>query len=553
MVKVNISHQLLEHFVGKRITRAELEEWLFTLGYELEQIEGDVWTLDITADRPDLISTAGIARLLKAYLGISPGLPTYSLKKSDYRVVIDPNVQYVRPYTVAAVVKGLQLTEEHLKELIRIQEKLHATFGRQRRKVAIGVYPLDAIAWPISYFAEDPRKISFAPLDFDAVMRADEILTQHPTGMTYKHLLQDLQQYPFFMDAKKQILSMPPIINSQRLGKVTTQTRDVFIECSGHDFLAQNIILNILVALLADMGGTIYAVTLEYGTKKLITPHLAPEKLAVPLQLIQRVLGVSFSHGQLKELLGKMQYGLEKIDEKHMHVLIPGYRADIWHPIDVLDDLARAYGFNTLGLSQKPVATSGGTTLSVQMEEQIADLLVGLGMQQTFTFALTTREDQFTKMQLPQREHLSLGKTADESVNMVRLWLLPELMKVLHNNKSAFYPQKLFEVNYIVEPDQQTDVLSRNVLKLSGALCDEKMNFTDARQVVEYVLDRFSISYVWQETEHASFIPGRVAKLIADGKEIGFCGELHPQVLEHWGLQFPVAGFELDLSKIFKT
>lgn len=551
MVKVDISHRMLEQLTGKRLPRDELETLLFTLGYELEQVDGDVWTIDITADRPDLVSTAGIARLLKAYLEISPGLPNYAVKKSDYRVIINPNVQHVRPYTVAVVVKGLQLTEDSLKELIRIQEKLHATFGRQRKKVAIGIYPLDKIIWPISYFAEDPKKIHFTPLDFDKQLRADEILDQHPTGINYKHLLADMQQYPFFMDAKKQVLSMPPIINSQHLGKVTPQTHDVFIECSGHDFHAQNIILNILVALLADMGGTLYAVTLEYGSKKLITPHLVAEKMAVPLSLFEKILGITLTHGQLKTLLGKMHYGIEKIDDRYVHVLIPGFRSDIWHPIDVVDDIARAYGVNNLSLSQKPVATTGGTTKRVQMEDQISDLLIGLDMQQTFTFALTTREDQFTKMSLPQQEHISLGKTADESVNMVRCWLLPELMKVLYHNKSRPYPQRLFEVNYVVEADQQADVRSRNVLKFSGVLCDEKISFTDARQVVEYVLDRLHITYTWQETEHLSFIPGRVAKLVVDNKEVGFCGELHPQVLENWGLQLPIAGFELDLEKLF--
>ena len=551
MVKVDISHRMLEQFVGKRITHDELEALLFTLGYELEHVEGDVWTIDITADRPDLVSTAGIARLLKSYLGLASGLPNYTVKKSDYRVVINPNVKHVRPYTVAAVVKGLQLTEESLKEIIRIQEKLHATFGRQRKKVAIGIYPLDKITWPISYFAEDPKKIQFIPLDFDRSLRADEILEQHPTGISYKHLLADMQQYPFFMDARRQILSMPPIINAQQLGKVTTQTQDVFIECSGHDFHAQNIILNILVALLADMGGSIHAVTLEYGPKKLLTPHLVAEKMAVPLSLFEKVIGITFTHDQLQTLLKKMQYGVEKLDDKHIHVLIPSFRSDIWHPVDVVDDVARAYGVNNLPFSQKPVATTGGTTKRVQIEEQITDLLTGLGFLQTFTFALTTREDQFTKMQLPQQEHISLGKTADESVNMVRCWLLPELLKVLYHNKSRSYPKKLFEVNYAVEADAQADVRSKNVLKFSGVLCDEKISFTDARQVVEYVLDRYGLNYVWQETEHASFIPGRVAKLVVDSKDVGFCGELHPQVLENWGLQLPIVGFEIDLDRLF--
>ncbi len=551
MVKVDISHQLLNKFVGKLLSKEELGELLFSLGYELESAEGDSLSIDITAERPDLISTAGLARLLKAYLGIQKGLPQYAAKKSDYTVLVNPNVKHVRPYTVAAVVKGLQFDDTRIKELIRIQEKLHATYGRGRKKAAIGIYPLEQITWPISYFAEDPKKVKFIPLDFAEPLTGQEILEKHPTGITYKHLLQDMTQFAFFMDSKQQILSMPPIINAQRLGKVTERTRDVFIECSGHDFQALNHLLNILMAILADMGGTLYAVTLQYGPKKIITPHLVAEQMAVPLSLIQQLLGLKLSHEQLRSLLERMQYGIEKFDTEHVHVLIPAFRSDIWHPVDVVDDVARAYGFNNLEPSFTHVETMGETTQHVHFQEQITDLLVGLGMHQTTSFALTNREYQFTKMLLPQQEHISLDKTAEESVNMIRLWLLPELMKCLELNRSHGYPQKLFEVNYVVEPDASKDVLSENVLKFSGVLCDEKATFTDARQTVEYVLDKYHLDYQWKETEHSSFIPGRVAKLVAAGQDVGFCGEVHPQVLENFGLQMPVVGFEIDLEKLF--
>ncbi len=551
MVKVEVSHQSLNKFVGKSLSHKELEDLLFSLGYELESVEGDLLSIDITAERPDLVSTAGLARLLKAYLGIQKGLPQYVVKKSDYSILVNPNVKHVRPYTVAAVVKGLQFDDARIKELIRIQEKLHATYGRGRKKAAIGVYPLEQISWPISYFAEDPKKVKFIPLDFAEPMTGQEILEKHPTGITYKHLLQDMSHFAFFMDARKHILSMPPIINAQRLGKVTEKTKDVFIECSGHDFQALNHLLNILVTILADMGGSISAVTLQYGTKKIVTPHLVAERLAVPLSLIKRLLGIELRQNDLRLLLERMQYGVEKFDTEHVHVLIPAFRTDIWHPVDVVDDAARAYGFNKLEPSFTHVETIGETTQHVHLQEQITEFLVGLGMQQTYSFALTNRDYQFTKMLLPQQEHISLGKTTEESVNMIRLWMLPELMKCLAFNRSHGYPQKLFEVNYVVEPNSNKDVQCKNVLKFSGVLCDEKVTFTDARQTVEYVLDKYHIEYQWKEMEHASFIPGRVARLVVHGKDVGFCGELHPQVLENFGLQMPVVGFEVNLDTLF--
>ncbi|MBI1973138.1 phenylalanine--tRNA ligase subunit beta [Candidatus Woesearchaeota archaeon] len=551
MVKVEISHQLLNKVVGKTLLKEQLEETLFSLGYDLENVEGDLLTVDITAERPDLVSAAGLGRLLKAYLGLKKGLSQYLVKKSDYSIVINPNVKHIRPYTVAAVVRGLKLDDATIKELIRIQEKLHATYGRGRKKAAIGIYPLEKITWPITYFAEDPRKMKFVPLDFSESMSGMEILERHPTGITYKHLLQDLQQFAFFMDARKQVLSMPPIINAQQLGKVTATTKDVFIEVSGHDFSALNVILNILVALMHDMGGSIYGITLHYGQKKLVTPHLVAEKMQVPLKDMKKVLGLDLSYEQVKELLERMQYGVEKVDKEYAHVLVPPFRSDVWHAVDVLDDVARAYGFNNFKPIFTHVETLGGTTKRVQVQEEIIDLLVGLGMHQTMTFGLTNKDYQFAKMLLAEQDHIPLGKTAEESINMVRLWLLPELMKVLEQSRSRTYPQKLFEINYVVEPDKERDVVSKNVLKFAAVLCEENVTFTNVRQIVEYVLDKYHLPYTWKETEHPSFIPGRVAAVVVDEKEVGFCGELHPQVLEHFGLQMPVAGFELDIDKIF--
>ncbi len=70
-------------------------------------------------------------------------------------MIIDKSVKDVRPYTVCAIAKGLKLDDAKIKELIQIQEKLHITFGRKRKKVAIGIYPLENIKFPIRFIAAE--------------------------------------------------------------------------------------------------------------------------------------------------------------------------------------------------------------------------------------------------------------------------------------------------------------------------------------------------------------------------------------------------------------
>ncbi|GAI54851.1 unnamed protein product, partial [marine sediment metagenome] len=187
--------------------------------------------------RPDMLSYQGFKRSFLAFLGRRKGLREYNIHKpgKNYRVIIDSSVKEVRPYTACAIVQSLRLNDEKIKEIIEIQEKLHLTIGRKRKKLAIGIYPLEEIELPITYKALEPDKINFIPLDSSREMSGLEILQKHPAGQDYAHLLAGKERFPIFIDANKQILSMPPIINSQLVGKITEKTRDIFIECSGFD------------------------------------------------------------------------------------------------------------------------------------------------------------------------------------------------------------------------------------------------------------------------------------------------------------------------------
>src|SRR3989338_11056856 len=232
MVILETNFTELNKAIGKKLTKKELEDTLFDLGMELERTEKDEIRIEITPDRPDLLSTQGLGRALKAYLRIKTGLREYKIKKSDIKIYVDKSVEKVRPYTVAAVVKNLKLDYEKIKEIINIQEKIHNTFARKRKKLAIGIYPLENISSPIKYLAKSPDEIKFIPLDFEKELTGKEILEKHPKGIEYAHLLKNHEKYPIFVDSKNKILSMPPIINARDLGKVTETTKDVFIECS---------------------------------------------------------------------------------------------------------------------------------------------------------------------------------------------------------------------------------------------------------------------------------------------------------------------------------
>src|SRR6056297_2381500 len=245
MANVKFDRKKFEKEIGKLDEKMQNRIGMF--GTTLESLTDEEVEVEIFPNRPDLLSFQGFKRAFLAFLGKKIGLKEYKVHKpkDEYKVKIDSSLKDVRPYTACAVVKGLKLDDKKIKEIIDIQEKLHSTLGRRRKKVAIGIYPMEKIKFPITFKAMEPDKIKFQPLEGNREMSGLQILQRHPAGIEYAHLLAGKTKFPVFVDSSKnensesgskenkgKILSMPPIINSQDTGMVTKKTKDVFIECS---------------------------------------------------------------------------------------------------------------------------------------------------------------------------------------------------------------------------------------------------------------------------------------------------------------------------------
>src|SRR3989344_2566380 len=164
MANVKINKKLFEKEIGK--LDEKMQDKISLMGTPIYSLNEDEVEIEIYPNRPDLLSYQGFKRAFLAFLGKEKGLKEYktSSPKKDYQVIIDPSVKEIRPFTACAIVTELKLDDEKIKEIIDIQEKLHLTIGRKRKKVALGIYPLDKIKLPIAFKALDPEKIKFVPL-----------------------------------------------------------------------------------------------------------------------------------------------------------------------------------------------------------------------------------------------------------------------------------------------------------------------------------------------------------------------------------------------------
>lgn len=546
MPTIHVSKKALEKYLGKSFAIDKLLDRISYLGTDLEGIEGDEITIETFPNRPDLLSTQGLARALSSFLGIRTGLKEYKAKKSNHKVIIENSVKKYRPFTACAIVKGLKFDDERIKEIIEFQEKLHITYGRNRKKVAIGIYPFEKIKPPIRFIAQKPNEIRFVPLESEREMTGSQILQNHPTGREYAHLLEGLDKYPLFVDANNQVLSMPPIINSHTVGKITENTTEVFIECSGFDFEVLSKCLNMIVTSLADMGGEIYSMELQYGTKKITTPELKPSTVKVDIEYLNKRLGLELKQKEIKRLAESMGY-----EYKEGRVKVPAYRSDVMHQVDVIEDIAIAYGYEAFKEEIPNVATVGEEDPLQKFRRKLAGLLVGFGLSETSTFHLINKEDLIEKM-LVRQDSIWLEKPSSTEYNMLRSWLLPSLMQVLRFNKHHEYPQKLFEIGTVFQRDSKTETGISESMKLAILSAHGNANFTELKQYLDFLLKVIGIEYVVEELEHPSFIEGRVGRIRSGKNPLGIIGELKPEVLNNFGIEMPAAALEVDIEQVFE-
>ena len=255
-----------------------------------------VLRLDLLADRPDLFDVGGLARALRGTLGIETGLPKYSTKPSGLTVKVDKSVHdpaSYRPFMACAVMTLPPVDETSLVAIMKLQENLHWGVGRDRKLSSIGVYDMSAISGDISYRTIDPDKEPFVPLGMPGKkMSGRQILESHPKGVAYAELLAEHKRYPVLIDAKNQVLSMPPIINSDET-KVKQGTTRVFIDVTGISHAAVTKSLDTLVCSLAEIGGTIETVEIvDADGKRRTSPDLSPRATEVGLAEEKRWLGL---------------------------------------------------------------------------------------------------------------------------------------------------------------------------------------------------------------------------------------------------------------------
>ncbi len=541
MPLISIDKRDLLELLGQTVPDDELAYNISMMGTDLREIT-DTIDVEIFPDRPDMLSTEGFALALEGYLGMTTGLPRFDISSGKYTAYIDERVRSVRPYAVCAVVTDVELSDGAVKSLMQVQEKLHITHGRNRKKVAIGVHDLEKIEFPVTYTAR-PTDFSFVPLEWNSELTMEEILQKHKKGMEYAHLLAGFSEYPLWIDSAGTVLSMPPIINSEDT-KVEDNTRHLFLDVTGYSRKALEQALNILVCSLARRGGHIFSVQVHEEGETTLYPRLTPGEMELDLTYLNTWLGLNLQWDEVNTLAERMRYSLSGHTVK-----IPPYRADILHPVDIIEDIAKAYGIDNIQEEIPPISTIGEEDPLEVFSRKVAYLMVGFGLLEVKTFYLTSKAF-FEKTRI-QGALIEMENALTSEYNVLRTCLLPGLLYTLHCNKHHEYPQMIFEIGEVITPYDAAPERTREEIHVAAVVSHPRASFTETKEILKALLENLGIELVLHSRDSPSCIPGRCG-VLGEKEECGIIGEIHPEVLLSWELEQPVAYFELNLSHIFR-
>jgi phenylalanyl-tRNA synthetase beta chain len=561
MPTIDVDYSELERLLNLKLNgdMAKLDDVLAYVKGEVKAYSEKENTVSIEmkdTNRPDLWSVEGLSRALRGYLNLEKGIKDYVAGEPIVEVNVNPQLWNIRPFICCSIIKNIHLTDSTIRGIMHLQDKLDQTYGRNRQKTSIGIYNFDLIVPPIEYTAVKPADVRFVPLGFEEKLSLDEILERHPKGTEYGHIVKKNPLYPMLFDSEGKVLSFPPIINSNDLGKITEESRNLLVEVTGTMHQTVLNTLNLVTLALIDRGGKAYSATVHYPENKVYpqktvtTPNFGNKHFALSVEYTNRLLGLQLTAKEISSLLLKAGLSIEDASGDSLTVLVPCYRIDVMHQVDLIEDIAIAYGYNNIESVWRELATTGAAKPDQRFIDVARELMVGLGYQETLNCTLTNQENLFQKMNVPPTRTIEVSNPKVVTMTCLRNWLLPSLMEFLSVNQSVEFPQRIFELGKVTLLDESAETQTRDDDWLSAVTCHPNANFTEIKSALDSFLSNFGVGWQIKETTHPSFIEGRVGKVIVNSSEVGVVGEVNPLVLDAWKLENPVAAFEVNFQRI---
>jgi len=533
----------------------QISDQLPLLGTDIDRCDEDILDIEIFPNRPDLLSGETLSRAIRNFIHHQNTGPELEVSSGNITMTVDKELKQIRPVILGAVVRNIDLerlgieSDEFIKSLMDHQEKLHFALGRGRKRASIGVHDLSTISPPFRVKAVSGEQ-KFVPLAMDEPMSIQEILENHPKGIDYAHLLEGFEKYPVIVDSNDNVLSLPPIINGNQT-TVTASTKDFFIDVTGWDFRSCEASLMLVALQLQELGGSIESINItNCEGKEQVFPDGNPIEHVLATKLLDGLLGRELSEPELIKSINRMGGRFISRDGNEIRVEMPRWRFDILHPVDLVEDIAIGHGFEDLGEDIPRSPMTARPRSDANLLRRVRESMQGLGMMQIQSLTLSNDDDQFNLVRwsnVGEITRITNPITIDHT--LLRQYLLPGLLRLLSSNRHHDLPQSVFELGTVVRDHKNSSRLAFLVAERTGG-------FASVRGRIQAFLRDLGASEYDIETlpdNEGPWLPGRAAKIMVNGNQIGCFGEIDPHVATHFDLKVPINGAEFCLEQLAKA
>lgn len=288
----------------------------------------------------------------------------------------------------------------------------------------------------------------------------------------------------------------------------------------------------------------------KYPTK------VSPKAVDVRVNRINQLLGTDIKNKEMKEILEKLEMIVEDKGDI-LKVTPPSVRVDLKEEVDFSEEVARIYGYDNLEISSHKDNCEAGISHSRMIRNLTENTLIGLGYKeiQTYSFVSPNGVDQIsTPIDSQSRNFVKLINPLGEENSVMRTVLLPSMMEVVERNyKRNIFELSAFEIgNTFVNTKEQ---LPEERFSLSIGQYGKDKDFFTLKGAIENVLQILGIKdYDFEAYENTdTYHPGRCAQLKVNGEDAGLFGEIHPDVLNKYGIDQRVCGGELDMELLISN
>ena len=298
----------------------------------------------------------------------------------------------------------------------------------------------------------------------------------------------------------------------------------------------------------AELLRTLAGGTVAQGIVDSYPRPLQPVTVQLDLQYAQQLSGLWLGGAEMAALLRRAEFIIETENDDFLIVTAPDHRMDIEGAHDLVEEICRLYRYENIPMTiladQLPPQR---VNVGHELEERLKGLLVQLGWHEVITYRLTTAlaEARATTASADDRPYVTLSNPSTADRVVMRHDLLASVLEIAVSNSRFMERIAIFEVGQIYLP-QAGNVLPEEPTQLAMVLTGTRSaefwqttdrsfyDFFDMKGVIEAMCADLKVELRYESAEHPSFRRGRTARLWLDQTPLGWLGELHPQVVDHY-------------------